>query len=48
MELELFKDLDSKRLVQNVSHAVILSMFNQDGTFTYFDSNNMFPFCFLF
>ena len=28
MELELFKDLDSKRLVQNVSHAVILSMFN--------------------
>ena len=46
MEIELFLDLDGKRLVQTVSHAFILSIFNILETF-HFDSNNMFPFCFL-
>ena len=45
MEIEIFLDLDGKRLVQTVSHAfiqysIILETFH-------FDSNNMFPFCFL-
>ena len=31
MEIELFKDLDGKRLVQTVSHAFILSIFNHFG-----------------
>ena len=31
MEIEIFKDLDGKRLVQNVSHAFILSIFNHVG-----------------
>ena len=31
MEIELFKDLDGKRLVQNVGHAFILSIFNHFG-----------------
>ena len=31
MDIELFKDLDGKRLVQTVSHAFILSIFNHFG-----------------